>query len=440
LLPSARVNATLELMDRIANSRIPMDSATGDYMRQRRYIGSKDRAEIAARLYNIARARARLNWWLARTGAEDTSRNRMIIWLAVGENATGQTMQRLFDDTTYGPEILNRAEIQLFEKVEGQNLDHPDMPDYIRAEVPEYYMDSLRRYFGADFETEMAALIPPATLDLRVNSRSADREKVINSLKQDGIEAAPTKYSPWALRLSDKAFLSKTKALTKGWIEIQDEGSQLIAYACNAQPGQQVLDYCAGTGGKTLALAAAMNNKGRLVAMDLEARRLEKARTRFRRSYVSDIIEIRPLEDEKNRKWLRRQKETFDVTLVDVPCTGTGTWRRNPDMRWKVYGPDLAELLATQAEILDRVAKTIKPETGRLVYATCSLLPEENEDQVSAFLERHPDFKVLPLAQAWPDDNAPCDGDFMRLTPHRHGTDGFFAAVLVHKDYAVHKE
>jgi 16S rRNA (cytosine967-C5)-methyltransferase len=435
VLPSARVTATIELLEKTAASRIPMDSATGDYMRNRRYIGSKDRAEIAARLYGMARARARLSWWIKdHLKIEDNSRHRVIVWLAVAENMSAEAIDNLFDGTPYGPAKMSDYERGLTVRVAGQTLDHADMPESVRVECPAQYEDALRGYFGADFATEMAALIPPATLDLRVNTRTTDRDKVIGSLKADGIAAAPTSYSPWALRLADKAFLSKTKALTKGWIEIQDEGSQLIAYICNAQPGMQVLDYCAGSGGKTLALAAAMNNKGRLVAMDLETNRLEKARQRFRRAHVTDIIEVRPLEDEKNRKWLRRQKETFDVTLVDVPCTGTGTWRRNPDMRWRTYGPDLETLLATQAEILDKVAKTIKPDTGRLVYATCSLLPAENEAQIDAFIKRNPDFEVLPLAKAWPAGTTPPgDGPYMRLTPHRHGTDGFFAAVLVRK-------
>jgi 16S rRNA (cytosine967-C5)-methyltransferase len=435
VLPSARVTATIELLEKTASSRIPMDSATGDYMRNRRYIGSKDRAEIASRLYAMARARARLSWWINdHLKVEDNIRHRVIVWLAAGEGMSAQRIDELFDGTPYGPAPLSDYERGLAARVAGHPLEHPDMPESVRVECPADYEATLRGYFGKDFADEMAALIPPATLDLRVNTRSADREKVIASLKQDGITANAATLSPWALRLTDKAFLSKTKALTKGWIEIQDEGSQLIAYICNAQPGMQVLDYCAGSGGKTLALAAAMNNKGRLVAMDLEAHRLEKARTRFKRAHVSDIIEVRPLEDEKNRKWLRRQKETFDVTLVDVPCTGTGTWRRNPDMRWRTYGPNLETLLTTQAEILDKVAKTIKPETGRLVYATCSLLPAENEDQIDAFLKRNPDFKVLPLAEAWPAGSTPPgEGPYMRLTPKRHGTDGFFAAVLVRK-------
>ncbi len=174
-----------------------------------------------------------------------------------------------------------------------------------------------------------------------------------------------------------------------------------------------------------------MGNKGRIVAMDTEESRLQKGKLRFRKAGVADIIEVRPLSDDRHRKWLRRQKGTFDSVLVDVPCTGTGTWRRNPDMRWRVYGPSLEELVEIQSGILEKVAHTVKPG-GRLVYATCSLLPEENEKQIAAFLEKNPEFKVMPLSKAWEGAGAPvpCEGDFMRLTPLRHNTDGFFAAVM----------
>jgi 16S rRNA (cytosine967-C5)-methyltransferase len=178
-----------------------------------------------------------------------------------------------------------------------------------------------------------------------------------------------------------------------------------------------------------MALAAAMKNKGRIVAMDIEANRLEKARPRFRRAGVHDIIETRALGDEKNRKWLRRQKETFDAVLVDVPCSGTGTWRRNPDTRWRAYGPALDALLLTQAEILEKVAKAVKPG-GRLVYATCSLLPAENEEQVGKFLAAHPEFEALPVDEKL---RGAAGGPYMHLSPLRHNTDGFFAAVLIRK-------
>ena len=186
----------------------------------------------------------------------------------------------------------------------------------------------------------------------------------------------------------------------------------------------QVLDYCAGAGGKTLALACAMQRKGRIVAMDNVQRRLDKGRSRYKKAHIADIIELRHIDE--NAKWLKRQKGKFDVVLTDVPCSGTGTWRRNPDMRWTTYGPSLEELVEIQGEILEKVAGLVKPG-GKLVYATCSLLQEENEHRVEAFLEAHPEFEVQPCPEE-------LGNPYMRLTPHRHATDGFFAAILKRKE------
>jgi len=426
MTPAARIKASIELLERIGASRIPMDGTIGDYMRHRRYIGAKDRADIVERTYNIVRAYARLGWWLARAGAADTPRTRMIAWLALAE---GQDAARLFDGSEYGAEKPSEDEQKLADSLKGEKLDHADMPDAVRVECPPGYEDTLRAAFGNEFVGEMQAMMSGATLDLRVNTKAVTRDEAQESLKKDGVDTDVTPYAESGLRAKGKAYLSKTKAFVKGWVEIQDEGSQLIAQVCGAQPGMQVLDYCAGGGGKTLALAAAMKNKGRIVAMDTEKSRLEKARARFKRAGVSDIIEVRPLEDEKSRKWLKRQKGTFDVVLVDAPCSGSGTWRRNPDTRWRVYGPGLEELVKTQEEILDKVAKTVKPG-GRLVYATCSLFPVENENQVEKFLAAHPDFTAVPA-------EVPGAAPYMRLTPHRHNTDGFFAAILVRKSAEI---
>ncbi len=428
--PSARIQAVIDLLEKTAASRVPMDATVGDYMRGRRYIGAKDRAAIVERVYAIVRAHARLRWHLAQHSAPVTARMQMLAWLCVGENMNAKQAENLFDGTKFSPAPLDDAERALLGALEGKILDDPAMPDAARAECPPEHEQALRVRFGAAFDEEMRAIMNPAPLDLRVNIRLKSRGEVLDSLKKDGVETDITPFSPWGLRARGKAFLSKTKAFVKGWVEIQDEGSQLVALLCGTKPGMQALDFCAGAGGKTLALAAAMNNKGRIVACDTEKGRLERARPRFRRAHVHDIIETRPLSDEKNRKWLRRQKGTFDAVLVDAPCSGSGTWRRNPDTRWRVFGPGLDDLLKTQAEILDRVAKTVKPG-GRLVYATCSLFPQENEDQVTGFLARNPDFEILPLEQAWPEGSvSPCAGPYMTLTPLQHNTDGFFAAVL----------
>lgn len=453
--PSARVQACIEILKGVERSKIPMDSMTGDYMRARRYIGSKDRADIAGRVYAIVRHYARLFWWLQKTKAPDAPRQFVIAYLALAEGTDLKRFQDLFDGARFAPPVLNEQEKALIEALAGQEMEHAEMPESVRFECPPQHEEVLRNYFGEDFAAEMKAMMAPAALDLRVNAFLASREKVQQSLHADKIETAPTPYSPWGLRAKEKIFLSKSKAFHKGWVDIQDEGSQLISLVCGAKPGMQVLDYCAGGGGKTLALAAAMERKGRIVAMDTDERRLEKGRARFKKAKLSDIIEVRPLSDEKHRKWLRRQKETFDVVLADVPCSGSGTWRRNPDTRWKTYGPGLEELVKVQAEILDKIAPCVK-KGGRLVYATCSLFPAENEEQVAAFLQRHPEFRVAPVSlpphptaasladarQAFislpPLGGGVGGGDlvqkYMRLTPHRHGTDGFFAAILQKTD------
>lgn len=429
MTPAARIKAILEIFEKLEKSKVPMDSTVGDYMRFRKYIGSKDRNAIVERCYGIIRHWARLDWHIEQAGMQVSPRTVLLAYLALVEKHNGAASY--FDGSKYGAEELSDAEAKLFQDLLKAELEPAEMPEAVRVECPSDYEESLRGYFGKDFESELLAMIDGAPLDLRVNVTMAAREKVKAKLSDDKVETDETPYSPWGLRAREKVFISKTRAFVKGWIDIQDEGSQLIALACNAQPGLQVLDYCAGGGGKTLALANAMKIKGRVVAMDIEAKRLEKGRERFRRAYVSDIIEIRPLEDEKHRKWFKRQKETFDVVLTDVPCSGTGTWRRNPDMRWRPFGPKLDELVTIQAEIMDKVAGAVKVG-GRLVYATCSILPEENEQQVEKFLERHPGFKLLPLAEAWPEGNkVPCEGNYMRLTPKRHNTDGFFTAVMV---------
>lgn len=421
--PSSRIQAGIEILEAVAKARVPMDSMVGDYMRGRRYIGAKDRAEIAERVYSIVRHYARLGWWVAHKGAPDTVRVNVIAHMALVEGMNAKRIGDLFDASNYSPKELDDAEKDFAIAAQHQGIDHPDMSPATRLECPPQHEPALRDFFKDDFEAEMAAMLRPAPLDIRTNVFMTTRDDLKKSLAQDGIETDETPYSPWGLRARGKAYLAKSKAFHKGHVEIQDEGSQLIAHVCGAQPGMQVLDYCAGGGGKTLALAAAMNRKGRIVAMDTDPRRLEKGRQRFRKAKIADIIEVRPLSDDRHRKWLRRQKETFDIVLADVPCSGSGTWRRNPDLRWNQYGPTIDDLRTVQAEILDKIAPCVKIG-GRIVYATCSLFASENESQITAFLKRHPNFEIVP------PENKILGAPFMRLTPHRHSTDGFFAAAL----------
>jgi 16S rRNA (cytosine967-C5)-methyltransferase len=425
--PASRIKSTIEILEGSHRSRVPLNKCVGDYMRVRRYIGSKDRSNVAERVYDITRNHAKLSWWLEHTNTPDTPRSRVIAWTVLGENADEKRLNDLFDGSQYAPESLSEEEIIFAHKILGQPLVRKDMPEAVCVECPPEHEECLRKRFGDNFADEMTAMFEPATLDIRVNTYLADREKVTNYLEADGVKVRNGALCPWAVRCDKKAYLSRTKAFSKGWIEIQDEGSQLIAWLCEAQPGMQVLDYCAGAGGKTLALASAMLRKGRIVAMDTDNRRLENGRKRYKKAGLADIIEVRCLSDEKQRKWLKRQKGKFDIVLTDAPCSGSGTWRRNPDMRWQTYGPELEELTSIQAQILDNACKCVKPG-GKLVYATCSLFAEENENQIARFIKENPEFEISPI-----DETLGLGSPYMQLSPLRHSTDGFFTAVLVRK-------
>ncbi len=328
----------------------------------------------------------------------------------------------------FAPAGLERNEYNALRRVEGQGLDHPDMPEPVRFELPDWLYQRMQAQYGASLAVEMAALSEPAPLDLRVNLLKGTREEARAALAAEGWEARPTTLSPWGLRIDGRRPVTTGPAFQSGLVEIQDEGSQLIAALTDARPGMRVADWCAGAGGKTLALAAMMRNRGQIVACDVSSSRLDGAVRRLRRAGVNNVERHLVVPGDK---WAKRRAGAFDRVLVDAPCTGTGTWRRNPDARHRLTEQDLLELTRKQSSILDTASALVRPG-GRLVYATCSLLEEENEGQVSAFLIRHPDFVLVPLAQAGavaPPEN-PWSGEMLSLTPARHGTDGFFAAVL----------
>lgn len=427
---AARISSAIDLLARINAGRIPMDNTIRDFMAARRFIGSKDRTSIVERVYRIVRAHARLGWWIGQGNIQDTSRARVLADLMLNEQATEEELQQIFTGEKHQADPLDDSELAFAEFLYGKNLNDPAMPVTVRSECPDWAAEKLQALFGDDFEPHLTAMIDPAPLDLRVNTVKGTVDEALESLKKDKVRVSKTPYSPVALRVDGKPFMSDTKAFRSGLVEIQDEGSQMIGLVSGAKPGMRVLDFCAGGGGKTLILAAMMKNKGNIVAMDNDARRLEKGRPRYKKAGVHNV-ELRCLSEEQNRKWLRRQKGAMDVVLVDAPCSSSGTWRRNPDLRWKWYGPALEEIMTMQSEILDRVADKVKPG-GRLVYATCSLFPEENELQVEGFLTRHPDYKVLPLPEALDvGQTPPNEGPYLRLFPKDHATDGFFAAVLV---------
>ncbi|WP_348933893.1 RsmB/NOP family class I SAM-dependent RNA methyltransferase [Aquabacter sp. CN5-332] len=405
----------------------PADAVVSAWFRARRYIGDRDRGHISDLLYALLRHHARLGWWLAKHGRQDVPRNRLLAWLVLDGGKTRDQVHGLFNGGKFAPAVLMDHERALLVKLQGCTIDHPAMPDEVRLECPSWALDPLRRRFQDSFGREMAALLATAPLDLRVNPLKSTREAALRALRDLGLRAEASRMAPFGIRVKERPSLASLPMLRNGEVEIQDEGSQLVAMLVDARPGERVVDFCAGAGGKTLAIAAQMANKGHVIACDVSDSRLKRSAERFRRAGLHNI-ETRPLASERDR-WVKRHKGSFDRVLVDAPCSGTGTWRRNPDARWRTLGPGLDNLLPLQAGILASAARLVKPG-GRLVYATCSMLPQENEAQVAAFLAAHPAFRAVPLREAAPQFTDSAHPDHLSLTPARHDTDGFFAAVM----------
>jgi len=424
--PPARIAAAVELLELVLLAKRPADAVANDFFRARRFIGSGDRRAVSGRVWQVLRSRRRLDWWLQRTGATATGRLLAAASLLL-EGWSPDGLRQAFAGGKFGPAPLDPAELQALQPLQGQALDHPDMPDAVRLEIPDWLLPHLQARFGADLPAELAALGEPAPLDLRVNLLKGTRDEARAALAAEGWQAEPTPLSPWGLRIAGRRPVTTGPTFQSGLVEIQDEGSQLVAALAGVAPGMRVADWCAGAGGKTLAMAMLMQNRGHLLACDVSAARLDSAVRRLRRAGVHNVERHLFVPGDK---WAKRRARTFDRVLVDAPCTGTGTWRRNPDARLRLQQTDLDELRPKQAAILD-AAQAVVRVGGRLVYATCSLLEEENEAQVTSFLARHPEFRLVPLARAWSGTlPSSLSGDYLALTPRRHDTDGFFAAVL----------
>lgn len=427
MTPAARLDAAVALLDAIeAAPTRPADAIANAFFRERRYIGSGDRRAVSERVWRVLRATRRLTWWVPKATPRLLAGASLLT-----EGWTLSGVAEVFSGGRFAQPGLERSEYTALKRVEGHTLDHPDMPDAVRFEVPDWLLPRLRDRFGDRLPAEMAAMAETAPLDLRVNVLKGTREDGLAALAAEGWTAKPTPLSPWGLRIEGRRPVTTGPAFQSGLIEIQDEGSQLIAALTHAAPGMRVVDWCAGAGGKTLAIAAMMGNRGQIAACDVSEPRLEGAVRRLRRAGVNNVERhlVTP-----GDKWAKRRAGAFDRVLVDAPCTGTGTWRRNPDARLRLQEQDLLELIAKQAAILDTAA-ALTAKGGWLIYGTCSLLPEENELQVNAFLARQPAFRPVPLVRAWPFDTALPGGleageGMMSLTPARHGTDGFFAAVM----------
>ena len=463
--PGARLQAAVEILESLdappSGGGVPADRFLAGYFRSRRYMGSGDRAAVRAHVYGALRGRACLDWWLARHDMPASARNRVIAAQLL-ENPSPEientpamdadALAALFNGQGYGPAPLNEAERKLAEALTGCVLRHDDQPPLVAANCPSWIEPFLVRAFGDGLAEEMAALNQTAPLDLRINPKRVSRDEAREILVSQGVVCTDTPYSPWGLRAEGHATLSALPAYTKGLVEVQDEGSQLVALLTGAEPGMKVADYCAGAGGKTLALTAAMKGRGMLIACDVARKRMADLPPRLKRAGIGNVT-IHVLEETKSHvleetespkkrgaSWAKRHEKSFDRVLVDAPCSGSGAWRRNPDARWRLSADSLSGHVACQEEILARAARLVKPG-GRLVYATCSTLCEENEDVVTGFLGTHGEFTTLPVGNVWADTIAAREGggdfsevrdkgDWLHLSPAGHGCDGFFVVIM----------
>ena len=426
MTPAARYKAIIDLVEQILNEDRPADGIVSLFFRDNRYMGSKDRAAVREGFYRILRHMNRLTWWIESQSYTPTPRTYVILDSIFRGEQTVETLQkRIFNGDKYAPKPLSDAEIRLAEALSKKSMKDPSIPKRIALECPEWAWQPLCDAFGDDVDKQLEAMQQKNDLHLRVNPIKAKYDDVFAALKKEGFAIEKGTLSSHCIRVKGRPAITQHEKYRDGSFEIQNEGSQLIALACNAKPGDRVVDFCAGAGGKTLALAAMMENKGAIIACDVLEGRLKRSKQRFRRAGVHNI-ETRPLTSERD-PWVKRHKGKYDIVLTDAPCSGVGTWRGDPDKRWRQLGPGLSELVPLQAEILDSAARLVKPG-GRLVYGTCSLLPEENEDQVAKFIETHPEFEVVDMPEHVPETVK--SGQYMKATPAEHDCDGFFAAVM----------
>jgi 16S rRNA (cytosine967-C5)-methyltransferase len=426
--PNARFEAAIALLQAIAAApRKPADAVANEFFRSRRYIGGGDRRAVSEQAWNVLRQQRRLSWWIERAQGQPSARLLVSAAAVLGGQIYGDVCA-MFSGGRYAPQQLEAEEAETLRRLKDHTIEHPAMPPAVRLEVPDWIFPLLEARFGAETNREMAAMLSPAPLDLRVNFLKGTRQQAIDALAAEGIVAKSGRFSPWSLRVEGRRPVVTREAFQSGLVEIQDEGSQIVALMAEPQPGMRVLDYCAGAGGKTLAMATMMENKGHILAADTSAPRLEGAVRRLRRAGVFNVEQH--LLVPGDGKWAKRRRETYDRVLVDAPCTGTGTWRRNPDARMRLTEAVLAELVEKQATILQDAARFLR-KGGRLVYATCSILPAENEEQVQRFLATNADFALVDPGR--PEAGRLAHGGMVRLTPASHGTDGFFAAVLERK-------
>ena len=415
--PKALLDTCASLIEQVFKFEHPGDAVVARFFREHRSLGPRERNTLSDTVYAALRQRLRFEW-LARSGSGPKWR-RLAILAFPG-------------DTDFLKSALTEPEKNWLDNCLA--VTDADLLAPHRHNLPEWLAAALREQLGAEFDALVASLEQPAALDLRVNTVKKKREAVLAELQQAGLVGEPTPFSPIGIRLQGKPSLAKWPAFVQGEVEVQDEGSQLLALLLDAKRGEMVVDFCAGAGGKTLAIGAAMRNSGRLYAFDTSAHRLDALKPRLARSGLSNVHPVAIAHERDDR--IKRLAGKIDRVLVDAPCSGLGTLRRNPDLKWRQSPQTVAAQAQLQQAILNSASRLLKPG-GRLVYATCSLLKEENEAVAEAFGDSHPDFEAVPVHGLLADAQVPspeqlCAGpaqQWLRLWPHRHATDGFFSAV-----------
>ena len=417
------------LLNNLLDFNSPADVKLGEFFRNNRDLGTKDRAFVAESVYGVLRRLRYLSAVAANEkGDPDDARKLILAWLL---RVQGKSIREL-------EPILNEQQTEWAQEIKAKNTEN--FPLAVQADVRDWLWDKLVAQYGKELAlTICRSMFDQASLDLRVNTIKGTREDVLakmlaeNTVKDNVI--APTPYSPTGIRMGAKLNISKHVLFEAGKIEVQDEGSQLLAYLVAPKRGQMVADFCAGAGGKTLAIGALMKNTGRLYAFDISEKRLHNLGQRLKRSGLSNL-HAQVIASEADPK-LKRLNGKFDRVLVDAPCSGFGTLRRNPDLKWRFEAGDISELNVKQTAILARAAKLTKAG-GRLIYATCSLLVDENEAIAEAFLKVNPEFCLVPANKVLAQQQIQLDtGDYLKLLPHLHGTDGFFAAVFERKTESI---
>ena len=424
-LSAAVLKAVLEALEQFGEGRAG-DAATAKAIRAGELEAPQGKSAYVF-MDRLFRHWGRIGWLWQKHADAPSGRQRALLGLKLFHGASAHQVGQLLRDVT-GHERLLPREANVLDTVDRKALTDARFPEHIRLECPKSLLPHLRRALGDGLEAELLHTLTPPSTALRVNTLKITRDAAQRALAAAGIEAVHGALSPSALIAPRGARITQTDALKEGLVEIQDEGSQAVALLCDARPGHQVLDLCAGAGGKTLGLAATMTNKGHLVAADIHKGRLARAKVRLKRAGAenAECVVLTP-------KWIKAKRGRFDRILIDAPCSGTGAWARNPDQRWSWEPEMLARLMAEQDGLLDQASDMVKPG-GLIIYATCSFLLEENEDRIAAFLARNSAFRQLSAHDIWLSQNLgpwPSDGhDALKLKPSRHNTDGFFACVM----------